>query len=91
MVVLLIHLFVHDDSLTSLRFTMRTEQLTTCCEPLRKMRVRLGSCKTDLSPHSTFITDRSKAILLVWFYMFYGLESIFVLFEPCVRLHSFIR
>ena len=24
---------------------MRTKQLTKCCEPLRKMRVRLGACK----------------------------------------------
>ena len=29
----MIYLFVHDDSLTSERFTTRTEQLTKCCEP----------------------------------------------------------
>ena len=28
----------------------RTEQLTKCYEPLQKLRVRLGSCKTGLSP-----------------------------------------
>ena len=33
------------------------------------------------------ITDRSKAILLLWFYLFCDLESIFVLFEPYVRFH----
>ena len=43
----MIYLFVHDDSLTSLRFTTRTEQLNKCCEPLQKLRVRLGTCKID--------------------------------------------
>ena len=34
------NLFVcNDDSLTSYRFTTRTEQLTKCCEPLQKLRV----------------------------------------------------
>ena len=34
-----------------------------------------------------YITDRSKAILLFWFYLFCVLESNFVLFEPYVRFH----
>ena len=46
----MIYLFVLDDSLTSQRLTSRTEQLTKCFEPLRKLRVRLGPCKTGLSP-----------------------------------------
>ena len=46
----MIYLFVNDDSLTSKRFTKRAEQLTKCCEPLKKLRVRLGTCKTGLSP-----------------------------------------
>ena len=46
----MIYLFVLDDSLTSKRFTTMTEQLTKCFEPLRKLRVRLGTCKIDLSP-----------------------------------------
>ena len=47
----MIYLFVLDDSLTSQRFTTRTEQLTKFCEPMQKMRVRwLGTCKTGLSP-----------------------------------------
>ena len=33
--------------------------------------------------------DRSNAILLLGFYLFYVLESIFVLFEPYVRFHGF--
>ena len=43
-------LFVLDDSLTSWRFTTRAEELTKCCEPLQKLRVRLGTCKIGLSP-----------------------------------------
>ena len=46
----MIYLFVPDDSLTSYRFTTRTEELTKCYEPLQKLRVRLGTCKIDLSP-----------------------------------------
>ena len=45
----MIYLSVLDDLLTSKRFTTRTEQLTKCCEPLKKMRVRLVPCKIDLS------------------------------------------
>ena len=37
----MIYLFTLDDSLTSLRFTTRTEELTKCYEPLQKLRVRL--------------------------------------------------
>ena len=36
-------------------------------------------------------SDRSKAILLLWFYLFYVLGSTFVLFEPYVRFHSFSK
>ena len=57
-------LFVHDDSLTSKRFTSRTEQLAKCYDPLQKLRVRLGSCRTGLSPPVFYITDRSKTILM---------------------------
>ena len=46
----MIYSFVHYDSLLSLRFTTRTEQLTNCYEPLQKMKVRLGACKTGFSP-----------------------------------------
>ena len=50
LVFIMIYLLVHDDSLTSLRFTTRTEQLTKCCDPLQKVWVRLGTCKIDFSP-----------------------------------------
>ena len=46
----MVYLFVQDNSLTSKRFTTRTEQLTKCCEPLQKLNVRLGTGKTGLSP-----------------------------------------
>ena len=34
------------------------------------------------------LNQHSKAIFLSGFYLFYVLESIFVLFEPYVRFHS---
>ena len=46
----MIYLFVLGDSLTSQKFTTKTEELTKCNEPLQKLRVRLGTCKIDLSP-----------------------------------------
>ena len=49
----MIHLFVLDDSLTSKRFTTRTEELIKCYEPLQKLRVRLWPCKIDLNPPVT--------------------------------------
>ena len=49
----MIYLFVLDDSLTSKRFTTRTEELTKCYEPLQKLRVRLRPCKIDLNPPVT--------------------------------------
>ena len=46
MVLVIIYSFFLDDSLNSERFTTRTEQLTKCCVPLQKLRVRLGACET---------------------------------------------
>ena len=48
--VIMIYLCVIHDSLTSKRFTTRNEQLTICCEPLKRVMVRLGHCKTGLRP-----------------------------------------
>ena len=79
-------LFVHDDSLTT-----RTEQLPKCCEPLQKLRERCCTCKTVLSPPAIlYITDRSSAILLWLFLLFYVLVfKIFVLLAPYVCYHIF--
>ena len=61
---------------------MRTEQLNKCFEPLQKMRVRLCASKTSLSlPIILYITNRSKAILLLWFYFVFWSRS-FLLFKP---------
>ena len=73
----------NDHSLTK-RFTTRTERLTKCFEPLQKLRVRLGTCKTGLSPSVIYITDRSKAIILWLFLLFYVL--VFNFFLCCWRL-----
>ena len=43
---------------------MQTEQPTKCFVPLQKLRVRL---KFKPPPHQYFITDRSKAVVLLWF------------------------
>ena len=39
----------------------------------------LGHCEIDLGPQYIYVTDRSNAILLLWFYLFNVLESSFVL------------
>ena len=43
----MIYLFVRDDTLSSKRFTTRTEQPTKCSEPLQKLRVTLGNARND--------------------------------------------
>ena len=58
-------------------------ELTNCCEPLQKLRMRLGTCKIDLSPPVFCVTDPSKAILLWWFLLFYVLVLNFLC---CLRL-----
>ena len=84
LVALLSH--VLDDSLTNLRLTTRTEQLTKCCEPLQKLRVRLGACKTGLSPpvilyYWSFQGDTSVAVLIV---LCFGVEFLCCLSIMCV-------
>ena len=65
---------------------MRTEELAKCYEPLQKLRVRLWPCKIDLSPPVTVCyTDRSKSILLWWFFLFYVL-----VFKNFVLLVSYV-
>ena len=49
----MIYLFVLDGSLTGWRFTVGTEGLTECYEPLQRLRVGLGSCRTGLGPPVT--------------------------------------
>ena len=89
----MIYSFVLVDSLTSYRFTRRTKQLTKYCEPLQKMGVRLGACKTGLSPPP----PPSNFILLIVPRRYFCCGSncfvfwsrVFVLFEPYVHFHIF--
>ena len=49
---------------------LHADRTAVCFEPWWKPRARLGSHKTGLSPPSPlqyFNTDRSKAVLLLWF------------------------
>ena len=62
---IIIYLFVLADSLTSYRFTTKTEELTKCYEPLQKLRVRLWPCKIDLNPPVPFQVDTSVVVLFV--------------------------
>ena len=53
-----------------IRFTTKTEQLTKCCEPLQKLKVRLWPCKIDLSPpvilyYRSFQDDTTVMVLIV--------------------------
>ena len=68
---------------------MRTEQLTKCCEPLLKMKVRLGPCKFDLSPQLIlyYLSIQGDTSAMVLFVMCFGVAI--VLFELCERFHSF--
>ena len=45
---------------------LHADRTTVCFEPWQKPRARLGIRKTGLSPQY-FNTDRSKAVLLLWF------------------------
>ena len=45
---------------------LQADRTTVCFEPWQKPRARLGSRKTGLSPQY-FNSDRSKAVLLLWF------------------------
>ena len=55
------------------RVSARTCPLLSKIEFWVKLRVRLGACKTGLSPPVKCVTDRSKAIILWWFFLFYVL------------------
>ena len=49
---------------------MRTEQPTECFVPLQKLRARLVPFNRFKHPVMFYITDRSKAVLLIWFSVF---------------------
>ena len=49
----MMYLFVLDGPLAGWGFAAGTGGLTKCYEPLQKLRVRLSTCKTSLSPPVT--------------------------------------
>ena len=85
--------FVLDDSLTSKRFTTRTEQLTKCCEPLQKMRVWLGASKTRLSPpppsNSTGCPKNVSATRYVYYLFHFYKKTQSNLVAVCLKTMSF--
>ena len=46
---------------------MRTEQQTKCFVPLQKLRAWLVPLNMLKRPSNNFISDRSKAVVLLWF------------------------
>ena len=52
---------------------VRDSQLTRCCEPLLKLRVRLWPCKIDLGPP-----------VILYYLSFQGDTSVVVLFVLCL-------
>ena len=56
------------------------------CPPYQKQSVKFAAYLSVFFGNVN-VPDRSKTILLLWFYLFYVLN--FVLFEPYVRFHSF--
>ena len=65
---------------------MRTEQLTKYFEPQQQLRARLGHLN-QFKPLS--YTDRSYAVLLMWFSVLLVLLSFSVLYLPSVVLDDF--
>ena len=69
---------------------MRTEHLRKCFIPLQKLGAKLSTRLTDLSPPPPpckfQITDRSKAVLLMWLSILFVLVSVSVLLSPSMYL-----
>ena len=68
-IVFICDLFVSRDDPLMSKKNLHADRTTVCFEPSQKPSVRLGSRKTGLSPPPPqyFNTDRSKAVLLLWF------------------------
>ena len=62
---------------------LHADRTTVCFEPWQKPRARLGSRKTGLRPPVVF-TDRSKAVLLLWF-----IFICYHIYNVCL-LHNFV-
>ena len=64
-----------------------TEQLTKSCQPVLKMRLRIGPCKTVLSPSNFILLVVPRRNFCCGSNCFMLWSRIFVLFEPYVRFH----
>ena len=60
-------------------------------EPLQKLRVRLGTCKTGLSPPVTlcYCSFQGDTSVVVLFVLCLGVKKVFVLLAPYVCFHIF--
>ena len=70
---------------------LHADRTTVCFEPWQKLRARLGTRKTGLSPPVIFFADRSKAVLLLWFiFICYNIYNVCLLhdFVATLRLSA---
>ena len=63
---------------------LHADRTTVCFEPWQKLRARLGTRNTGLSPLVFFFTDRSKAVLLLCF-----IFICYHIYNVCL-LHDFV-
>ena len=74
---------------------LHADRTTVCFEPWQKPRARLGSRKTGLSPPHPppppqyFNTDRSKAVLLLWFLTVTCSCCPYLYFGPAIMLVTY--
>ena len=80
----------HDPVMTLTYFTTRTKQLTKCHEPLQKLKVRLGSCKTGLSPPVILYYFKGDTFVVVLIALCLGVYF-FVLLAPYVCYHILVK
>ena len=70
---------------------LHANRTTVCFEPWQKPRARLGSRKTGLSPYpQSFNTERSKAILLLWFLTVTCSCSPYLYFRSAIMLVTYV-
>ena len=92
MVLYVIYLFYRDYSLTSYSLTMQTEQLHKCFLTTAVAEGEVGSRLAGLRhppPNNVYMTDCSKAILLIWFSEFACFGVSFLLFSHSLCLVDF--
>ena len=71
-----------------------TEKLTKCCEPLQKLRVRLGACKFGISPQVILynvLLIVPKRYFCGGSYCFMSWCLFFVLLAPYICYHILVK